>query len=408
MKLNKEQSAYLEENLGKTILPLNIVENEDLPGTNSLEILFFWRRGSTHQEGIDSLVKAIDQYNLFSSRLIMIGDNQYALQYCTDGARIHTMRNLEDTHDKYDINDIRKMLVDVKTLPGEPLYALTLIKTPDGAFVGIRCSHATGDAFSIIFLCFIWKCAIEGTDFPPPSTQRLFTGKPVIFNQVDKVFSPPVAALNEKIQNRLKLTDVKIYSKNEYFTDEFFKDVKRQAKAENEKYIISSHQIMTAFLLKKYHDKMLPHTDRIILRNPINLREAYPGLDPMYMGNAYFSSLTEFKKDELNKMSIPQIAFRLKESINEARNPDYIKQKIYLSKYGIEFKPDIFEKYSLFNIETDISAANLTQLSDPAAIGLDNSLVNILYMGSTAQTSFIMLNQKNTLFAQITSMYPLE
>ncbi|MBN1364601.1 MAG: hypothetical protein JW976_07345 [Syntrophaceae bacterium] len=407
MKLNKEQIAYVEENLGKTILPLNIVENEDLIGTNSLEILFFWRRGSTHQEGIDSIFKAMDHYNLFSSRLIMIGDNQYALQYCTDGARIHTMRNLDVPHDSIDIEDVRKMLVDVKTLPGEPLYALTLIRTTDGAFVGIRSSHAAGDAFSAIFLCYIWKCAIEGTDFPPPSTQRLFKGKPVFFNKVDKVFSPPLSELGETIQKRLKLGALKTYSKNEYFTDEFFKEIKNQAKAENEKYIISNHQIMTSFLLKKYNDSLLPKTEKIVLRTPINLRDIYSDLHPMYMGNAYFASLTEFTKDEINKMSIPQIAYRLTEAVNKAKDKENVKKVMYLSEYGIEFKPEVFKNYIPFNVETDISATNLTQLSDPASVGLDNSLVNILYMGSPALNCFIFLNQKNTLFAQVNSLNPL-
>ena len=164
---------------------------------------------------------------------------------------------------------------------------------------------------------------------------------------------------------------------------------------------------MTAFLLKKYHYQILPGADKIRIRTPINLREVHPDIDAMYIGNAYIDSFTEFTKDEIDKMSIPQIAYRLKESVNNAKNKDNVKEIVSLSEYGIEFKADVFKNYSPFNIETDIAAANLTQLSDPSSIGLDNALVNILYMGSTAQTSFIMLNQKNTLFAQVTSRYPL-
>jgi hypothetical protein len=407
MKITKKHIAYLEENYGKNILPLSIIENEDLPGTNSLEILFFWNRESTLSEAKESFFKAVEHYNLFSSRLIMIDDNKFALQYCTDGFKFNYLPAINATFDSINIDDIRKMVVNVKTLPGEALFSLTVIPITGGRFIGLRCSHAVGDAFSLIFFCFVWKCIIEGNDFPPPSTQRLFTGKPISSDEIDKAFIPPLSELSDKIQNRVKSSNTKIYSKNEYFTDEFFKEIKNQAKSENEIYIISSHQIMTAFLLKKYHDQILPNTDRIVLRTPINLREAHPDIDSMYMGNAYFSSLTEFTKDKINKMSIPQIAYHLKESVNKARNKDYVKEMIYLSKYGIEFNADIFKKYNPFNIETDISAANLTQLSDPESIGLDSNLVNILYMGSTAQTSFIMLNQRNTLFAQVTSRYPL-
>ena len=86
MKINKEHIAYLENNYGGNILPLSKLENEYYPGTSPLEILFFWNRESTVSEVKASLLKTIEHYNLFSSRLIMIDDNKFALQYCTDGA----------------------------------------------------------------------------------------------------------------------------------------------------------------------------------------------------------------------------------------------------------------------------------------------------------------------------------
>jgi hypothetical protein len=43
MKLNKEQLTYLEENLGKTILPLSIFENEDWPGAQPIEVLLYYK-----------------------------------------------------------------------------------------------------------------------------------------------------------------------------------------------------------------------------------------------------------------------------------------------------------------------------------------------------------------------------
>jgi len=66
----------------------------------------------------------------------------------------------------------------------------------------------------------------------------------------------------------------------------FFNEIKNRAKAENEQWI-SDNQIINAFLLKKYHDQVLPDTHRIVLRNPIDLREVHPDIDPMYIGNAF-------------------------------------------------------------------------------------------------------------------------
>jgi Transferase family len=180
-----------------------------------------------------------------------------------------------------------------------------------------------------------------------------------------------------------------------------------KAKLENAKYTISNNQIITSFLLKKYHDHILPDTDKIVLRSPVNFRDVHPDIDSMYIGNAFFDNTTEFTKDEINKMSIYEIAYLLKKSITKTKNENYVKKISYLSKYGIEFKPDIFKKYRSLNIDTDIVSSNLIHLNDPESLGLSSSLVSILHLNSTVQTSFIMLKEKSgELFTQITSSYP--
>ncbi len=402
----KTYIQYLEENYGKTILPLSIFQNAYIPGSNPLELLFFWKRESTFSEIKESFFKAVEHYNLFSSRLIMTGDNQFALQYCTDGIEFNILPQFNATFESINIDDIKKMIVHVKTLPGEPLFALTVIPVIGGRFVGISCSDAIADFVSLILFCYAWKCIIEGNAFPLPSTQRLFAGQPASSDKIDKALIPPLTELNAEVQNRVKSSNIKTYSKREYFSDEFFDDVKHKARLENEKYIISNNQIITAFLLKKYYDQVLPDTDRIVLRNPVDLREVHPDIDPLYIGNAFFDNTTEFTKDEIHRMSIPQIAHRLKESVNHTRNENYIKAILYLSRYGIELKANIISNYSFYRVDTDIVSSNLIHLNDPQSLGLSSNLVNILYI-SASPTSFIMLKEKNgSTFAQITSRYP--
>ena len=165
---------------------------------------------------------------------------------------------------------------------------------------------------------------------------------------------------------------------------------------------------MTAILMKKYHDQILPDTDRIVLKNPINLRDVHPDIDSLYIGNANFDIITEFTKDEVNKMSIYQIAYRLKKSMINARNENFIKKVAYLSKYGIEFKSDIFKNYPTYNADTDIVSSNLTHINDLESLGMGSNILSILYMSSPAQTGFTMLKEKSgRIFAQITSLYPL-
>jgi len=304
------------------------------------------------------------------------------------------------------VDEMKKKMAHVRTLPGEPLFAVTGMPIKDGLLGGISCSEAIADVFSCILFLYTWKCIIEDKSFPLPSTQRLFKGKPVASDTIDKIFTPPLSALSEKIQSRVRASEIKLYSKREYFSDEFFDEHKNKAKLENEKYIISSNQIMTAFLLKKYHDQLLPDTDRIVLRSPVNLRDVHPDIDSMYIGNVFFDNKTEFTRHEINTMSIYEIAYRLKESITKTTNENYVKNISYLSKYGIEFKPDIFKKYRSLDVNTDIVSSNLVLLNDPESLGL-SKLFNILHLNSTVQTSFMMYKEKKgRIFTQITSMYP--
>lgn len=404
-----DKLKYLEENYGKNILPLSVIENEDLPGTKPLEVLGFYKKETSLALAKESIFKAVEHYNLFSSRLIMIDDNKFALQYCTDGIEYHELPLIDDTFDNINIEDIKKQIVHVKTLPGEPLFAVTIMPVKDGIFGGISCSHAVADGIALILLLYTWGCIKDGNVFPVPSPQRLFNGNPISSDKIDKVFIPPLSELSNKIQNKVhNINNIKTYMKREYFSDEFLEEIKNKAKSENAKDVISSNQIITSFLLKKYHNQVLPATERIVIRTPVNIREIHPDIDFLYIGNAYIDNTTEFTKDEIDKMSLYDIAYRLRESIAHTRNKDFIKEIAYLSKYGIEFNADIFKSYPTYNVETDIVASNLTHLNDIESMGLGSNIGSILYMSSPARTGFTMLKEKKgSIFVEITSMHPL-
>ncbi|HNY50841.1 MAG TPA: acyltransferase [Smithella sp.] len=405
---NKTKSEYLENNYGKNIIPLSAAE-QSMIGIEQTEVLLFYKKETSISKLKESLLKTIEHYNLFSSRLIMIDDNKFALQYCTDGFVINVLPSIDEPFDRINIEDIKKMMVRVKTLPGEPLFAVTGIPVKDGIFGGISCSHAISDGISLMLFLFSWMCIIEGKNFPLPSNQRLFKGKPVSIDRIDKAFIPPLSELSQEIQNRVKAGDIKTFSKREYFTYEFLTQIKNQAILENKKYILSNNQIITSCLLKKYHNHILPKTDKIFLKHPISIRDVNPDIDSFYIGNAVFVNLIEFTKNEIDTMSIPQIAYRLKESIHKIRNENFIKEISSFSRYGLEIKTDLYKKYPAANIDTDIVASNMTHLSDFESFGFSSNIGSIVHIGMPYyKTSFIMLKEKSdTIFAEITSIYPI-
>ncbi len=404
---NKSRKLFLEENLGKTILPLSILDNEIRPGGNPIEILLFYRREISVLKIQESFKKAVEHYNLFSSCLIRIDHDKFALQYCSDGAVIDIMPGVNETHDRMDIEHVGKMMMHVQTLPGEPLFALTVIPTKDGYLGGFSFSHAIGDGVSLILFLFSLGLIMADENFPLPSNQRLFTGKPVSLDQIEKSLIPPLNDLNKKIQNRVKQANVKTYAKREYFSDEQLNAIKNQAKSAGEKNEISNNQIITSLLLKKYHHALLPDAERIRLRSPVNFREIHPDIDPCYIGNALFVSFTEFQKDEIDSLSVHEIAYRFKESVVRMRNENFVKKISYLSEYGIEFQHEALENYLPHNTDTDIVSTNLTHINDLESLGLGANMGRILYMGLPLQPCFTMLKEKSgSILAQITGRYP--
>jgi len=404
---NETIKTYLKSNLGKNILPLSILDNEIRPGGNPIEILLFYKREVSVLNIQEGFRKAVEHYNLFSSRLIMMDHDQFALQYCSDGAVINLLPAVNETHDSIDIELVRKMMTHVKTLPGEPLFALTVVPVRDGYLGGFSFSHAIGDGVSLILFLFSLGLIMAGDHFPPPSSQRLFTGRPLSVEQIDKSFIPPLHALNKQIQDRVRQANVQTYTTREYFSEEQLKAIKHQAKSAGENHDISNNQIMTSLLLKKYHHDLLPDTDRIRLRSPVNFRDIHPDIDPCYIGNALFVSFTEFEKDEIDRMPVYEIACRFKKSIMQMRNENFVKKISYLSEYGIEFQHEALEKYLPHNSDIDIVSTNLTHINDLESLGLGSTMGSILYIGLPLQPCFTMLKEKSgSIFAQITGRYP--
>jgi hypothetical protein len=145
------------------------------------------------------------------------------------------------------------------------------------------------------------------------------------------------------------------------------------------------------------------------LRTPVNFRDIHPDIDSFYIGNAQYYCVTQFTKDEIDKISIYEIAYRLKESIMKMRNENFIKELSHVSNYGIEIKTDMFKNDPPGNINADILSSNLTHLNDLESLGVGSDIGSILYISlAYYKANFIILKEKSgRIFAEITSRYPL-
>jgi hypothetical protein len=153
MKITNEHDAYIEKNCGKNILPLSIFDNVVRPGGSPIEILFFVTKKLPITEFKRTLIKTVEHYNIFSSCLIMIGQDRFALQYCTDGFIPMVLPDMDVALSDQVIEDFKKRMIHIKTLPGEPLFAVTGVQLKDGILAGSAFPMRYPTAFPFFFFC---------------------------------------------------------------------------------------------------------------------------------------------------------------------------------------------------------------------------------------------------------------
>ena len=101
----QKKMISLEENYGKNILPLSLVDNDRFPGGRPVELVLFYKEKNPLSKFKECLFKAIEHYNLFSSRLIMTDKNKFALLYCTDGVQFNILPPIIAASDEVEIDD---------------------------------------------------------------------------------------------------------------------------------------------------------------------------------------------------------------------------------------------------------------------------------------------------------------
>lgn len=127
---------------------------------------------------------------------------------------------------------IRKEMVHVQTLPGEPLFAVTGIPFKNGILAGISCSHAVADGISLLLFLYAWMCITDGKIFFHRRPRDCFKARSPISIQQTKRLLPLIRAERSNPE-KVDIDNVaEIFTATEYFTDDFLNAIKAEAEKE--------------------------------------------------------------------------------------------------------------------------------------------------------------------------------
>lgn len=202
--------------------------------------------------------------------------------------------------------------------PGEPLLKLTLVSTPGGSTLAMSLSHLVGDGYSYFRFLTSLADAFHGRPVTAPSNFRQALhfelpdrAEPVssarLFRTTGYIYPrPPSPAQTQSGRFHLSASELK--------------ELKREANSAARD--LTLNHVVMAELLRRFQESIPLHRGRLIVRCPVDYRRSYPILRDLpadYFGNAVCDAVASFDPAAFRKLSLGEIASRIRHSIRQVQ-----------------------------------------------------------------------------------------
>ncbi|MFQ5932077.1 MAG: acyltransferase [Nitrospiraceae bacterium] len=290
-----------------------------------------------------SLRKSLTYFPPLRSRLVRVGETDLSLK-ADDAALESTVDFATRVVDDLNLDGMDPLLqwVDpVTTAENELLFKIVLNKSTTRTYLSVSMSHALGDVYSLVCFLVAWAKTYQGGTFDPPSCDRsvlddrLVTSydqltSEIIFRDTGYVLSTPDA----RKPSKLKKETLK-------FSASDLDYLKRKTEAEERG--LSLNDVLAAHLLKRFHVYVMSSEDStVIVRCPVDFRRLHPNLSSRYFGNAFRDAVVEFDKNVLQRMSVGEVALRIRRAVSEIDARNVLRSLSCFNQLRMKFGLDFF------------------------------------------------------------------
>ena len=276
------------------------------------------------------------------------------------------MKNSQDLFEECDMK--YKYINPVNTFDGEPLAKIRITHTPGGSVLGVSISHAIADGFSYFHFLSSWARSFQGKPFFPAAHQRSL----LVSNQIksQNILLTPENVLNEAglfLKDKrevIKKEDLK-WESQIFHIGELKESLTREQ--ENTETRLSFNDIITAQLSKIYLPKWQVSGQKLpcYISCPVDFRRILDGFPKTYFGNAVSLATTEIELEELNSISLSDLAIRIRSNVKNIVKERIEKSISCLTTLRHQQNISIFENIHVMHPETGLLVTNLSRLPVP-------------------------------------------
>lgn len=301
----------------------------------TIQFVFEYQGHLNLQKFNKSIEKAINSFQAVSSRIKVISDYEIALE--TGYPVSAKSRSLEKEPALSSPDEIESFLEPVENVEGNSLVNILITYTPTRSFVGFSFSHMLGDGTSFFsFLNCLSKlsCSVkfEGTSSNRRDLLQISrlndAGTEELFDATGYITPRP------KNPDKFSLEVFKV--SNQELNE-------RKRDCTNQGAVVSSNDILMADLAKRFHRDIPSHKNQFIVRCPVDYRNTF-GLPPDYFGNAVRDAVAVFEVGEIDKLSLQEIAVRMRQSIQSIDRKSVEKSLICLDQLRRDNGIGVFEE----------------------------------------------------------------
>jgi hypothetical protein len=297
-----------------------------------------------------SLRKALHRFPRFATAIVTSNAGALALEPLRRLPEVELQPPMAWTADQIDAGRLAGFARASEFLPGQPVFAATLTPVSNGAVLGVRLSHAAGDAHSFYMLLSCWNDQFlasqrHGTAQAPahgPSSGKSerARGEPSKHRNV----GPEMLGGAKRLFSVLSLPKEFLASlRAELATDQF---------------VPSMNEAVTAFIVHRHGQAIMGSAAGLRLRVPVNLRGTHPALPAAFVGNAFLEAVIALDDLVDTPIAARETAYRIRNAVQEVRSHARVQSAIRIGEGGVEFAANI----PTVNRRTDLVSTNHTRM----------------------------------------------
>ena len=334
-------------------------------GSYPIEFIFAYQEKLDDKSLRSSLFEVIKHFPPVSSKLFKLTDYQYGFELSSEGL----LFEVQESNVRFEENQAKYNYINpVSTLEGDPLTKIRITHTPGGSVLGVSISHAIADGFSYFHFLSSWAKLYQGKSFFPPIHQRS-----LLVSDQDELQKIPVmpqdvlrdAGLFLKDKRKvIKKEDLKWESRIFHFVE--LKELLAQEQ-KNTDTRLSFNDIITAQLSKEYLYKWQAggQEDTCYISCPVDFRRILDGFPKTYFGNAVSLATTALSLEELNSISLSDLALRIRTNVKKVDRERINTNLLCLTALRNQRNINIFENIHVMHPGSGLLVTNLSRLPVP-------------------------------------------